>query len=93
MASKTFNVDKFRVRVNEVLAISIVEPEIRAGWIRALEHVLHETGNYRGFRYLTHRDVPSGQRPGINISPIDGQHLESMLERFRNTDPTRVFYT
>ena len=30
-----------------------------------LEVLLHETGNYRGFKYLTALDLPAGQKPGI----------------------------
>lgn len=31
---------------------SKVDAQFRQGVIAMLEHVLHETGNYRGFRYL-----------------------------------------
>jgi hypothetical protein len=30
-----------------------------------LENILHATGNYNGYRYLTSLDLPEGVEPGI----------------------------
>jgi len=88
MAKKTFNVNEFRVLVNNTLATTGEgEMQYRHGIIDALEHVLHETGNYKGFRYLSKDEVPWGI-PGIN-GPIEDLSYE---ERFANTDSTRREY-
>jgi len=89
---KTFDVDDFRKRVNETLATSTTSADLRQGIMFAAEFVLNTTGNYHGSRYLTVKEVPAGQRPGINISPIDGQYLEDRGARFADTDRTRVHY-
>lgn len=88
MAKKTFNVDKFKELVNNTLATTGEgEMQYRYGIIDALEHVLHETGNYKGFRYLSKDEVPWGI-PGIN-GPIEDLSYE---DRFKNTDLTRRQY-
>jgi len=92
MPRKRFNIDDFRHRANETLASSTGSADQRQGIMWAIEHVLLDTGNYRGFRYLTANEVPAGHVPGINISPIDGQHMEDHEARFTNTDRTRVSY-
>ena len=89
---KTLDVVEFTAQINEVLAQSTCESGIRRGMMTALETVLHQTGNYRGFRYLVENEVPAGHAPGINTSPVDGQHLENFEARFANTDRTRVAY-
>ena len=89
MARKTFNVADFKELVNNTLATTgESELQYRCGIIAALEHVLHETGNYRGFRYLSKDEVLHG-RPGIN-SPIENLSMEG---RFTNTDSTRRYYS
>jgi hypothetical protein len=45
--------------------------------------ILHETGNYSGFRYLTEKEVPEGHLPGIRWK--DGTY-----PIFAHTDHTRV---
>jgi hypothetical protein len=89
MARKTFDVNQVVLKVNEMLAISTCSPEVRQGAMNVLETVLHETGNYRGFRYLLQGEVPAGELPGVNYK--DGQ-LCDMPERFENTDRTRAYY-
>jgi hypothetical protein len=58
--------------------------------MNALEYVLHESGNYRGFRYLLAAEVPAGAKPGV----IYEGHLPhpDIEKRFANTDNTRVQY-
>ena len=86
---KTISVSSLKQKVNEMLAQSICRQE-RFGMIRVLEFTLHETGNYRGFRYLTEREVPTGELPGINVD--DKGPLDDILARFQDTDCTRVEY-
>jgi hypothetical protein len=92
MSRKSFDVEEFRQYVNDLLFKTICSPEHRRGFIRILENVLHSTGNYKGFYYLSKDEISIGQLPGINISPIDGQNLIDLVERFKNTDDTRVHY-
>jgi hypothetical protein len=90
---KTINVDSITAQINDMIRLSTGTPQQRQGLLAAIETILHETGNYKGFRYLTQNEVPAGfHRPGINISHIDGQHLENYDARFENTDRTRVAY-
>lgn len=62
---KTVNVDDLRVQVNDMLRLSTCSREMRCGMRGILETVLHNTGNYRGFRYLDQDEVPKGALPGI----------------------------
>jgi hypothetical protein len=39
--------------------------EMRLGWNNLAEHFLHQTGNYKGFGYLTQDEVPAGEKAGI----------------------------
>jgi len=87
---KTVNVDELKRMTNQILAVSTVEPAMRKGWQASLEWVLHETGNYRGFRYLSASEVPNGHPPGIRHGP-DGEMLPFEC-RFVATDDTRVSY-
>ena len=89
VAKKTFSVDKFKELVNNTLAVSVTDRSYRDGLCGALEHILHDTGNYKGFRYLTKDEVPDGQLPGIN-TPIEDPSYE---DRFKNTDYTRRCYS
>ena len=89
MARKTINVDELRDKTNEMLAKSTCSPDIRRGMISILEYVLHETGRYSGFRYLTEQEVPDMHLPGIRY---DGDNILPFPERFDFTDSTRVSY-
>jgi hypothetical protein len=89
---KTINVDSITATINDMIRLSTGTSDHRQGLLAAIETILHETGNYKGFRYLTQNEVPAGHLPGINISHIDGQHLENYDARFENTDRTRVAY-
>jgi len=88
MTRKTVNVADLIVDVNYTLSQSTCSPDVRQGAINVLEYVLHATGNYRGFRYLTAKEVPADQLPGINYG-VDDADYEA---RFANTDKTRVQY-
>jgi hypothetical protein len=65
MARQTINVNTLRIDANRILSQSTCNPERREGVIALLEHVLTQTGNYHGFRYLTADEVPLGELPGI----------------------------
>ena len=94
---KTVNVDFIVTVVNSMLANGIDTPElesIRMGAIILLECVLHETGNYKGFRYLIDEEVPQG-RPGVRYE--DGPNgfrvpCQDIQKRFENCDETRRQY-
>jgi len=62
----------------------------RQGIMLFIENILHETGNYNGFGYLSLNDLQKAHSeykiPGIN-DPNDEYE-----ERFKNTDRTRVHY-
>lgn len=89
MARKTFNVDELRNLVNRMCKDSVPENAgIRQGAMLVLEQVLHDTGNYRGFCHL-HEGECTGN-PGINY--LDNRPHPDYLQRFANTDPTRVIY-
>ncbi len=105
MGRKSFDVDKVKDRINNALAVlddrKLVKP-VNEGWppidgysyrralVVTLEDILHETGNYRGFRYLDQSEVPPDNKPGINVGP-DGEQLP-YEQRFGETDRTRVCY-
>ena len=86
---KTFNVEAFKQSINRMLAGSVIEPEGRKSMLIILEDVLMQTGNYKGFRYLTEKEVPVGHKPGINHSDYFQPTHE---ELFGDTDNTRVCY-
>ena len=57
MTRKTFNVAEFKDYVNSKLVLDYLSDDEKYGLITALEHVLHETGNYKGFGYVYKDDV------------------------------------
>ena len=85
-ARKTIEVSKFVEYTNYLLHHTQTNEEQRIGVIKLAEQMLHETSNYKGFRYLTAEEVAG--RPGINY--INGQPAEDLKQRFDNTDPTRI---
>lgn len=54
---KTFEVSQFRVWINDRLASDTLSPHEKYGLMCALDHILHETGNYKGFGYVYKDDV------------------------------------
>ena len=91
--AKTIKVDYIKDQVNKMLAGSTCSPDGRQGMIQVLEALLHESGNYNGFRYMLPDEVPAGHLPGINGILITEKPREEMLKaQFDNTDPTRVQY-
>lgn len=51
--------------VNERNSKSTCTPEMRRGWNLLLEGILHNADNYHGYRFLSQREVPEGELPGI----------------------------
>ena len=87
MARKTFEVETLRNRINHVLVSSPAKDvQFRAAYAVLLEGILHETGNYKGFRYLLEGQCPG--LPGVNY--LDGVPHPDYKKRFENTDDTRV---
>jgi hypothetical protein len=57
MARKTIEVEKVKAALNNYLSASPDDAVgQRIGIASALEHILHVTGNYHGFRYLHYVD-------------------------------------
>ena len=61
----------------------------REGVQTLVESILHDSDNYKGFRYLLADEVADGV-PGINY--LDGVPHPDYEKRFANTDRTRVMY-
>ena len=81
---KTFDVQEFKEFVNGSLKDSINPlKEYRSGLCTVIEHVLHGTGNYRGYGFLTQNQVKLGMTFGMEI--IDGAFPKMH-------DETRRFY-
>jgi hypothetical protein len=92
MSRKTISVASAVTEFNRIIAASTCSPDIRKGYMGAIEHILHSTDNYCGFRYLTTPEVPADQLPGINIDENGDFYPDSPHKRFENTDETRVVY-
>jgi len=54
---KTFSVDELRDWVNARCADDYISADHKHGLCNALDHVLHATGNYKGFGYTYKDDV------------------------------------
>lgn len=88
---KTINIEVVREKVNRMLRDSHQDDHVdrayREGVISILEDILHDTGNYKGFRYLTQDELFTNCIPGVRR----GEDL-SYEEKFINTDGTRRYY-
>jgi hypothetical protein len=88
---KTVDVAYLLDTVNHALANSVeCYDERRSGMISLLESALHESGNYKGYRYLHEDEIPSGGKPGIRVD-ANGENLP-YPDRFVDTDDTRRSY-
>jgi len=92
MSRKTISIASAVTEFNRMIRLSTCTPDIRKGYMGAIEHILHSTDNYCGFRYLTTPEVPADQLPGINIDENGDFYPDRPHKRFENTDETRVFY-
>ena len=87
---KTFDVNALRLQVNGFLHNSYdLDEQQRQGQISLLESVLMGAGQYKGFGYLSARDMESS-REGMSVG-IGGQRPDLSFD-FTDTDSTRVFY-
>ena len=99
-ARKTVDLDKLISHINDTLRItsdrdfpSYEAARIyREGYVLMAGHILREANAYKGFSYLTTKEVGNDRehaRPGINIdsnNEIVGDHAG----RFLATDNTRI---
>lgn len=92
MSRKTISIVSAVAEFNRIIRMSTCSPDIRKGHMGAIEHILHSTDNYCGFRYLTTPEVPRDHLPGINIDENGDFYPDHPYKRFENTDPSRVFY-
>jgi hypothetical protein len=89
MARKTFEVSKLVGMVNLLCKVSApADINERQSAMTILEVILHETGNYKGFRYLLEDECEG--HPGVNY--LNGLPHPDYDKRFVDTDRTRVMY-
>jgi len=89
MARKTINVESIKKLVNDFLLNSADEKTVeRRSYCAILEELLHQTGNYKGFNYLTGIDMETSEH-GTTVGIVyDHDHpLTGSV-----SDPTRIFY-
>jgi len=91
MARKTFEVEAVLDHVNNMLKTNYWSKETRIGMFLVLENILHNTGNYNGFRYLSNLEVGDGMLPGVRFDE-ETRLILTYPERFENTDDTRREY-
>jgi hypothetical protein len=87
MAKTTIRVRDLVEKVNQMISMSVCAPFGREALTVLLSSVLHETGNYVGFRYLDARSVPQGCLPGIATEIRADGSPETVFP-----DPSRVEY-
>ena len=91
---KTIPVERLVDLVNDMLTAGPSDPGSdrvrgqREGAYLVLEAILHETGNYRGFRYLT--NLEGYPVPGVRYS--NHGYILPYPDRFNETDNTRRQY-
>jgi hypothetical protein len=89
---KTIQVETVKKMVNHTLLHSPDDAKgERQGLCMLLEKILMDTGNYRGFNYLTKEKMKESEY-GVSIG-INSPAVELTIEKkFEGTDHTRVFY-
>lgn len=83
---KTFNVAEFKAKINWRLSNCFLAEDELKQLCTTLEDVLHDTGNYGGFRYLRDFECPIGVNPGIREG-------EDHNEWFKDTSDYRRVYS
>jgi hypothetical protein len=83
MARKTFKLRRLVEMVNRRNRNYTCSPDMREGWNSLLEEVLLNNDNYAGFCYLTAKEVPEGQLPGVERNGYDTQFPD---------DTRRIYY-
>lgn len=87
MSRKTFEVEAIKNYTNGILAApNHVGKEMREGAILVLDHLLHRSGNYKGYRYLHQYELEAGITPGIDSTSGDDAAEWVIM------DETRRFY-
>jgi hypothetical protein len=91
---KTIEVELVKKLVNDMLEFSAYDDDrhqqFRFGAITLLEEILHITGNYKGYGYLTQEDLLPDCRPGVNY--LNGVPHPDYEERFKDVDNSRRVY-
>lgn len=85
---KTVKVSDLKEKANKLFLHSSDDlAQAREAVFSFVSHFLHETGNYRGFNYLTESDMQQSENgKSFGILPIEAPN------RFEGTDPSRVFF-
>jgi len=92
---KTIKVTEIKESVNQFLQDSHDDlAGNRRGAMMVLESILHSTGNYQGFGYLSEQDMSESIGTTVGINTVaDADDADDLYnQRFENTDNTRVVY-
>ena len=94
MARKTIEVGTLLHRVNYFLKNDRGTPDEREVMCSFIEGVLHDTGNYRGFRYLDSKDYPdevvyAGSRRHYFVSSKIDADYEAAADLIKKHYPAR----
>lgn len=95
---KTINIKETVKHFNTILLLSDFKAkdrtegiQFRMGVISAVEHILHTTGNYRGYRYIDKKEAVKPYAFGCDYSII-GRDPESIELSFAGGDKSRRHY-
>ena len=83
---KTISVEKMKLMINTANKSVYGTREQRQGANSILEHVLHETGNYKGFWHYRADELPNDRRVKAGII------FDSVNHNHEFPDDSRVFY-
>lgn len=90
MARKTIDVEYVKKFVNDFLLNSADEQTVkRLAYCTILEELLHQTGNYKGFTYLTGINMETSEH-GTTVGIV--YDVDHPLTRGTVSDPTRIYY-
>ena len=88
MPRKTVDVAYVREKVNDLLKHGDVSDDFRKGASSVLESILHHTGNYNGFNYLSWVEKEGRERCGVEqwrydnaLQGVDTACMSSRLEK------------
>ena len=91
----TVKVSEVKDLINDMLLNSMADnKQGREALGVALEKLLMETRNYKGFAYLNRLDMlksTNGTTVGVNLTE-DNQFEQNPFKRFNDVDHSRVFY-
>lgn len=91
---KTIAVEDLKATINDSLRDSVDRDQGgREALMNLLENILHDTGNYNGFGYLSAESMEkSVSGVSVGIGPFVSGSVEDLRARFDNTDHTRVVF-